>query len=47
MRDEGETLSRAGELLIHRGTQRTWSNCSGRLCRMAFELVEAGPLKNR
>ena len=47
MLDEGETLSRAGELLIHRGTQHTWSNCSGRLCRVAFELVEAGPLKNR
>ena len=47
MLDEGETLIRAGEVLIHRSTQHTWSNCSGRLCRMAFELVEAAPLKNR
>ena len=47
MLDEGETLIRAGEVLIHCGTQPTWSNCSGRRCRVAFALVEAGPLKNR
>ena|SRR5438128_918008 len=44
--DEGETLMRAGDVLIQRGTYHAWSNRSGRLCRMAFVLVDAEPLKN-
>ena len=44
--DEGETLMRAGDVLIQRGTYHAWSNRSGRVCRMAFVLVDAEPLKN-
>ena len=44
--DEGETLMRAGDVMIQRGTYHAWSNRSGRPCRMAFVLIDAYPLKN-
>jgi mannose-6-phosphate isomerase-like protein (cupin superfamily) len=44
--DEGETLMRAGDVLIQRGTHHAWSNRSGRPCRMAFILIDAEPLTN-
>lgn len=44
--DEGETLMRAGDVLIQRGTHHGWSNRSDRLCRMAFILIDAEPLAN-
>jgi hypothetical protein len=44
--DEGETLMRPGDVLIQRGTYHAWSNRSGRVCRMAFVLVDAEPLTN-
>ena len=44
--DEGETLMRAGDVLIQRGTHHAWSNRSNRVCRMAFILIDAQPLPN-
>ena len=41
--DEGETLMKAGDVLIQRGTSHAWSNRSGAPCRVAFVLVEATP----
>ena len=38
--DEGETLMRAGDVLIQRATNHSWSNRSGRVCRMAFVLID-------
>ncbi|CAB3656346.1 hypothetical protein LMG27174_01427 [Paraburkholderia rhynchosiae] len=45
--DEGETLMRAGDVLIQRATNHSWANRSGKPCRMAFvllDLVEGEPL---
>lgn len=39
--DKGETLLKAGDVLIQRGTNHAWSNRSGSYCRMVFVLVEA------
>jgi hypothetical protein len=44
MLDEGETLMRAGDVLIQRGTNHSWSNRSGENCRIAFILVDAEPV---
>jgi naringenin degradation protein FdeH len=41
--DEGETLLRAGDSLIQRGTNHAWSNRSDKPCRVAFILVSADP----
>ena len=41
--DEGETLLRAGDCLIQRGTNHAWSNRTDRPCRVAFVLVSAHP----
>ena len=41
--DEGETLMRAGDILIQRATNHSWSNRSGKPCRMAFVLLDAIP----
>ena len=38
--DEGETLMRAGDVLIQRATNHSWSNRSGKPCRMAFVLLD-------
>ena len=38
--DEGETLVRAGDIVIQRGTNHGWANRSGRNCRIAFILID-------
>ena len=38
--EEGETLMRAGDVLVQRGTNHAWSNRSGETCRVAFILVD-------
>jgi hypothetical protein len=42
MMDEGETLMKAGDVLIQRATNHSWSNRSDRPCRMAFILIALG-----
>ena len=44
--DEDETLMRAGDVLIQRGTYHAWSNRSDKIARMAFILIDAEPLEN-
>ena len=44
--DEGETLMRAGDVLIQRGTYHAWSNRSDKIARMAFILIDAEPVPN-
>jgi naringenin degradation protein FdeH len=39
--DEGETLMRAGDVMIQRGTYHAWSNRSERPAVMAFILIDA------
>ena len=39
--DEGETLLKAGDCLVQRGTNHAWSNRSERACRVAFILIDA------
>jgi len=39
--DEGETLLRAGDCLIQRGTNHAWSNRTNTPCRVAVILVNA------
>ncbi len=39
--DEGETLMRAGDVLIQRGTNHAWANRSDRTARIAFVLIDA------
>ncbi len=39
--DEGETLMRAGDVLIQRGTNHAWSNRSNAFARIAFVLIDA------
>jgi hypothetical protein len=38
--DEGETIVRAGDIVIQRGTNHAWANRSTKDCRMAFILVD-------
>lgn len=38
--DEGETLMRAGDVLIQRGTNHAWANRSNRTARIAFVLID-------
>lgn len=40
MLDEGEVLMRAGDVLIQRATNHSWSNRSGKSCRIAFVLLD-------
>jgi hypothetical protein len=40
--DEGETLMRAGDVLIQRGTNHAWANRSTRTARIAFVLIDGG-----
>jgi quercetin dioxygenase-like cupin family protein len=42
--DERETLLRAGDTLVQRGTNHAWSNRSDQPCLVAFILVSAAPL---
>jgi hypothetical protein len=46
MLDEGETLMRAGDVLIQRGTYHAWSNRGDKTARMLFVLIDADPLPN-
>ena len=38
--DEGETLMRAGDVLIQRGTNHAWANRSDKTARIAFVLID-------
>jgi len=38
--DEGETLCRAGDIIIQRGTNHGWANRSDQDCRIAFILID-------
>jgi mannose-6-phosphate isomerase-like protein (cupin superfamily) len=38
--DIGETVVRAGDIVIQRGTNHGWANRSGRSCRIAFVLID-------
>lgn len=38
--DEGETVVRAGDIVVQRGTNHGWANRSGKGCRIAFVLVD-------
>jgi quercetin dioxygenase-like cupin family protein len=40
--DEGETVMRAGDVLIQRGTNHAWANRSDTIARIAFILIDAG-----
>jgi hypothetical protein len=42
--DEGETLLKAGDCLVQRGTNHAWSNRSDGPCLVAFILISARPL---
>jgi hypothetical protein len=44
--DEGETLLRAGDCLVQRGTNHAWSNRSDKPCLVAFVLIDASPIKS-
>ncbi len=39
--DEGETVMRAGDIMIQRGTNHNWSNRSNRPCRILVVLIGA------
>jgi hypothetical protein len=39
--DRDETLMRAGDILIQRGTNHAWENRSATVARMAFVLIDA------
>jgi hypothetical protein len=39
--DEDETVMKAGDILIQRGTRHAWANRSGRIARIAFILTDA------
>lgn len=41
--DEGETLLKAGDCLVQRGTNHAWSNRADTPCRVAFILINAEP----
>jgi mannose-6-phosphate isomerase-like protein (cupin superfamily) len=38
--DEGETLMRAGDVLIQRGTNHAWANRTNKTARIAFVLID-------
>jgi hypothetical protein len=38
--EDGETLMRAGDILIQRGTQHAWANRSQEIARIAFILID-------
>jgi len=39
--DTGETVMRAGDVLVQRGTNHAWANRSGRPAKVAFVLIDA------
>ena len=38
--DEGETVCRAGDIIVQRGTNHGWANRTERNCRIAFILID-------
>ena len=38
--EEKETLMKAGDILIQRGTNHAWANRSNEICRVAFVLID-------
>ncbi|MDQ6470814.1 cupin domain-containing protein [Flavobacterium sp. LHD-80] len=38
--DRGETIAKAGDIIIQRGTNHAWSNKSGKICRVVFILID-------
>jgi hypothetical protein len=38
--DEGETVARAGDIVVQRGTNHGWANRSNANCRIAFILID-------
>ena len=42
--DDAETLLKAGDVLIQRGTYHAWDNRSEQVCRIAFILIDAEPV---
>ena len=38
--DRGETTIQAGDIVIQNGTNHAWANRSGKVCRMAFILID-------
>jgi len=38
--DQGESIVRAGDIVIQRGTNHAWANRSGANCRVAFVLID-------
>jgi mannose-6-phosphate isomerase-like protein (cupin superfamily) len=38
--DDGETVVRAGDIIVQRGTNHGWANRSGKNCRIAFVLID-------
>ncbi|KPF89749.1 cupin [Novosphingobium sp. AAP83] len=38
--DKGETVVRTGDIVVQKGTNHAWANRSGRVCRMAFILID-------
>lgn len=38
--DRDETVIKAGDIVIQNGTNHAWANRSGKICRMAFVLID-------
>lgn len=38
--DEGETIVRAGDIIVQRGTNHGWANRSNKNCRIVFVLID-------
>jgi mannose-6-phosphate isomerase-like protein (cupin superfamily) len=38
--DRGESIVRAGDVVVQRGTNHAWANRSGKNCRIAFILID-------
>jgi hypothetical protein len=45
MMDVGETLLKAGDVIVQRGTNHSWSNRSDRVCRIAGVQIDADPVQ--
>jgi hypothetical protein len=43
--DKGETTVSQGDIVIQNGTNHAWANRSGKLCRMAFVLIDGQFIK--
>jgi uncharacterized cupin superfamily protein len=39
--DDSEVHLKAGDVLVQQGTNHAWVNRSGKVCRMAFVLIDA------